>query len=74
MVVFIVHSEDYDVDEIQLKCLLSGNSFTSADAARDRIEKQLRQKQKVYVFRDFKKYVQKAKCEVIQMELKDFQY
>ena len=45
----------------------------SADAAHGRIEKQMRQKQKVYDFRDFKECVQKAKIEVIEMELKDFQ-
>ena len=45
----------------------------SADAAHGRIEKQMRQKQKVYDFIDFKECVKCAKCEVIEMQLTDFQ-
>ena len=45
----------------------------SADAAHGRIEKQMRQKQKVYDFIDFKECVKCAKCEFIGMKITDFQ-
>ena len=72
MLLYIVNSNDYEVEEIELKYFVSGHSFMSADSAHGRIEQQMREQKKVYDFRDFTQCVKQAKCDVIEMKLNDF--
>ena len=72
MMLFIVNSPNYDVEEIHLKYFEPGHTFMASDAAHGRIEKQMRKTRKIYDFRDFVETIKQAKCEPLEMGFTDF--
>ncbi|XP_065677369.1 uncharacterized protein LOC124808549 [Hydra vulgaris] len=71
--VYIVNSDEVDMDEIQLKYFEPGHTYMSADSFYHQVELSMK-KQKVYDFPDFSKAVQnanKGKVDVKEMTFSD---
>lgn len=72
MMLIIVNSPKYNVEEIHLKYVEPGHTFMVSDAALGRIEKQMRKTRKAYDFRDLVNTTKQAKCESVEMGFSDF--
>ena len=60
------------VDEITLKYLVSGHTYMASDSAHGRIEKEMRSMKTVYDYKDFQTCVVKARCQILEMDVQNF--
>ena len=70
MLFHLVNSKIVAAEEVEMKYLEKGHTFMSADSKHKQIQQEMR---KIYDFDDFQTCVKKAKCEVMEMQIDNFQ-
>ena len=73
MLLHLVNSKIVATEEVELKYLEKGHTFMSADSKHKQIQQEMRNMRKIYDFDDFQTCVKKAKCEVMEMQIDNFQ-
>ena len=70
--VMAVNSEKIAVDSIELRYLVSGHTFMSADSVHHQIELSMKKHGDVCDWEEFKEVLSKAKCQVLDIDANDF--
>ena len=73
MLLHLVNSKIVATEEVEQKYLKKGHTFMSADSKHKQIQQEMRNIRKIYDFDDFQTCVKKAKCEVMEMQIDNFQ-
>ena len=73
MLLHLVNSKIVATEEVELKYLKKGHTFMSVDSKHKQIQQEMRNMRKIYDFDDFQTCVKKDKCEVMEMQIDNFQ-